>query len=57
MCGQRRKRQALYGMMARGELPYLKYGRARRISTEALHAWIAAHTVEAGGDGQTTRSR
>lgn len=38
-------RSTLYECMDRGELPYLKFGRARRIPRNALLAFMAAHYV------------
>jgi excisionase family DNA binding protein len=38
-------RSALYSLMDRGELPYIKLGKSRRISWAALHEMIAKHTI------------
>jgi excisionase family DNA binding protein len=34
----------MYGLMARGELPWVQVGGQRRISTAALTAFVAGHT-------------
>ncbi len=41
-------RTSLYALMERGELPYVKFGSARRIPRRALVALAARHLV--GGD-------
>ena len=38
-------RSFLYEAMARGELPYVKIGAARRIPRRALEEWLARHLV------------
>jgi len=38
-------RSYLYEAMARGELPFLKIGAARRIPRRALEEWLARHVV------------
>lgn len=37
-------RSTVYEMLYKAELPYVKYGSARRIPYAALQAWIDAHT-------------
>lgn len=37
-------RSTIYKMIARGELPVVKCGTARRLPLDALKAWIDAHT-------------
>lgn len=41
-------RSFLYEAMARGELPYVKIGAARRIPRRALEEWLARHVVISG---------
>lgn len=41
-------RSYLYEAMARGELPFLKIGAARRIPRRALEEWLARHVVTSG---------
>jgi excisionase family DNA binding protein len=38
-------RSTLYELIARGELPVLKIGRATRITDDALRAWIARQSA------------
>ncbi|OUM99331.1 MAG: hypothetical protein BAA04_09720 [Firmicutes bacterium ZCTH02-B6] len=38
-------RSYIYEAMARGELPFLKIGAARRIPRRALEEWLARHIV------------
>ena len=38
-------RSSLYEAMARGELPYIKIGAARRIPRRALELWLAKHLM------------
>jgi excisionase family DNA binding protein len=40
-------RTAVYGLMERGELPYLKFGRARRVDRRHLEEYIRRSTVPA----------
>ena len=40
-------RTAVYGLMDRGEVAYVKFGRARRVSLQSLEAYIRRATVPA----------
>jgi excisionase family DNA binding protein len=40
-------RTAVYGLMDRGEISYVKFGRARRIVLNSLQAYIRRATVPA----------
>ncbi len=46
-------RSKIYEMMAAGELPTVRVGRAIRVPRAALEAWVSRHTVDAadGGNG------
>lgn len=33
----------VYTMLYKGELPFIKHGRTRRVALEDVQAWIAAH--------------
>jgi len=41
-------RSFLYEAMERGELAYVKIGKARRIPRRALELWLARHVVDGG---------
>lgn len=45
-------RTTLYAAMARGELPFIKIGAARRIPRRALTEWMAKHLMV--GDERVT---
>lgn len=40
-------RSQVYAMIARGDLPSIRIGRAVRIPSDALAAWVASQTVGA----------
>ena len=42
-------RATIYTMMANGELPTLRQGRAVRVPLRALERWIEEHTASSGG--------
>ena len=42
-------RATIYTMIANGELPTLRQGRAVRVPLRALERWIEEHTASAGG--------
>jgi excisionase family DNA binding protein len=41
----RLSRATIYRMLARGDLPSVKQGAARRIPRAALEHWVAQHTI------------
>jgi excisionase family DNA binding protein len=49
-------RGTVYQMLARGELPVVRIGRAVRVPREGLERWVREHTegVSTGGDATET---
>lgn len=41
-------RNTVYGMISSGELEYVRYGRAIRVPTASLKAWIEQHKTMGG---------